>query len=76
MELIVSDFEPWFVALRRNTWAQNGSNRHDVYKPRCSAGSHNDIPHDQRAMDRDATIHQIVLHQNFGPWSSFRACLL
>ena len=37
------------------------------------------LAHDQRAMDRDITIHQIVPHEKFGPlprWSSFRACLL
>jgi hypothetical protein len=39
---------------------KNSANRHGVCKPRFGAADYNDIPHDQRAMDRDITIVQIA----------------
>jgi isoquinoline 1-oxidoreductase subunit alpha len=48
-------------------WARNSANSHGVCKPRFSLADYNDILHNQRAMDRDTTIHQIVSHQNFRP---------
>jgi hypothetical protein len=64
-------------AILPATVSTNGSR--GVCKPRFSLADYNDIPHDQRAMDRDITIHQIVRQQDLDPLPrcrSFRACLL
>jgi NAD(P)-dependent dehydrogenase (short-subunit alcohol dehydrogenase family) len=51
-----------FCADTRSTGARNGTNHHGVGKPRFSLADYNDIPHNQRTMDRGGTNHQIVPH--------------